>query len=139
MNKFDQKLSGIHPRELASKEELHQTVTDVLTTEANAIIAYSQYVGSCVTLADGVSYLLGTDGEMRRNIEALWNFSAGEIATMDPMRIRKEWSVSNAMEMMGRKGITAANVEDGNGGLEGFLHIHDCIGGSVREIDRLTK
>lgn len=84
-------------------------------------------LGVAVIVEGGRVQGIVTDGDMRRNIETLWNYNAGEIATTDPVRVRKELLVSDAMEIMGRKGITAAIVEDENGDLEGLLHIHDCI------------
>lgn len=91
------------------------------------VIMSEKALGVAVVVEDGHVHGIVTDGDMRRNIEALWASSAGEIATTDPVRIRKEWRVSDAMTLMGRKGITAAIVENENGSLEGLLHIHDCI------------
>ncbi|KUJ77274.1 KpsF/GutQ family sugar-phosphate isomerase [Ruegeria profundi] len=68
-----------------------------------------------------------TDGDMRRNIENLWDTTAADIATENPVIIDVEMLVSDAAELMSEKGITACIVADKDNRLMGLLHIHDCL------------
>lgn len=68
-----------------------------------------------------------TDGDMRRNAGRLWEVRPAEIATRDPVRIAPGMLVTDAMELMSRRKITACIVEEPQGRIAGILHIHDCI------------
>jgi arabinose-5-phosphate isomerase len=68
-----------------------------------------------------------TDGDLRRNAGRLWDVRPQEIATKDPVRIRPGMLVTDAMELMSRRKITACLVEEPEGRIAGILHIHDCI------------
>lgn len=68
-----------------------------------------------------------TDGDLRRNAGRLWEVRPADIATRDPVRIRPGMRVTDAMELMSRRKITACVVEDPEGRIAGILHIHDCI------------
>jgi arabinose-5-phosphate isomerase len=68
-----------------------------------------------------------TDGDMRRHAGHLWESSAGDIATANPVSVREEMRAAKALELMTEKKITACLVTDENGRLRGLLHIHDCL------------
>lgn len=68
-----------------------------------------------------------TDGDLRRNAATLWEVRPSDIATPDPVRIRPDMLVKDAMELMSQRKITACLVEDESRKLAGLLHIHDCI------------
>jgi arabinose-5-phosphate isomerase len=68
-----------------------------------------------------------TDGDLRRNAGRLWDARPSEIATKDPVRVSPGMRVTEAMELMSRRKITACIVEDPPGRIAGILHIHDCI------------
>lgn len=68
-----------------------------------------------------------TDGDMRRNAGHLWRSTAIDIATLQPVLIKRDGLVSDAVERMGLQGITACIVEDNHGKIAGLLHIHDCL------------
>jgi arabinose-5-phosphate isomerase len=68
-----------------------------------------------------------TDGDLRRNAGRLWEVRPADIATKDPVRIGPGMLVTDAMELMSRRKITACLVEDPEGRIAGILHIHDCI------------
>jgi arabinose-5-phosphate isomerase len=68
-----------------------------------------------------------TDGDLRRNAGRLWDARPSEIATKDPVRVSPGMRVTDAMELMSRRKITACIVEDPPGRIAGILHIHDCI------------
>jgi arabinose-5-phosphate isomerase len=68
-----------------------------------------------------------TDGDLRRNAGRLWDVRPADIATRDPVRIAPGMLVTDAMELMSRRKITACLVEEPPGRIAGILHIHDCI------------
>jgi arabinose-5-phosphate isomerase len=68
-----------------------------------------------------------TDGDLRRNAGRLWDVRPADIATKDPVRIAPGMLVTDAMELMSRRKITACLVEAPPGTVAGILHIHDCI------------
>ena len=68
-----------------------------------------------------------TDGDLRRHAERLWQSCARDIATPDPVTVDPAMRLSDAAEFMSSRKISACLVTDGAGGLEGVLHIHDCI------------
>jgi arabinose-5-phosphate isomerase len=68
-----------------------------------------------------------TDGDLRRNAGRLWDVRPADIATKDPVRIAPGMLVTDAMELMSRRKITACLVEEPPGRIAGILHIHDCI------------
>jgi arabinose-5-phosphate isomerase len=68
-----------------------------------------------------------TDGDLRRNAGRLWDVQPADIATKDPVRIAPGMLVTDAMELMSRRKITACLVEEPPGRIAGILHIHDCI------------
>ncbi len=68
-----------------------------------------------------------TDGDLRRNAARLWEARPADIATRDPVRIPPDMLVTDAMEIMSRRKITACIVEAPEGRIAGILHIHDCL------------
>lgn len=72
-----------------------------------------------------------TDGDMRRNVSRLWHSTAGEIATLDPVMVDRDFLAADAMQLMTDRGITHCLVTDGWRRLEGLLHIHDCLRSGV--------
>jgi len=79
-------------------------------------------------LADGTEIVgVITDGDLRRNVDRLWQVSPRDIATAKPICVRADWLASEAAELMARHGISVCLVEDEAGKLAGVLHIHDCL------------
>lgn len=74
-----------------------------------------------------------TDGDMRRHAKTLWDATAGEIATADPVSIEADRLASEALELMTEtgKGITSCVVREADGRFAGFLHVHDCLRAGV--------
>lgn len=116
------------------------TVTDVMRTGDNLPIvdpdaSMSEVVVTISEKTLGVAILarnghiegIITDGDLRRNVSTLWAVSPKEIATLDPVRIRPDWLISDAIELMSVRKISVCIVEDEQGHLAGVLHIHDCV------------
>src|SRR3546814_244867 len=91
------------------------------------VIMSEKSFGVAIVVRDNIIEGIISDGDMRRNVSRLWHSTASDIATADPIRIRKDWLAADAVELMTSKGITAALVEDDEGRLIGLLHIHDCL------------
>jgi len=85
------------------------------------------------TVVDG-EHLLGiiSDGDLRRLLEhrgkdAL-DLPAGECMTRDPKTISGNEFAATALAIMEERKITSLVVVDGNGKLEGIVHLHDLWG-----------
>jgi len=73
-----------------------------------------------------------SDGDLRRLLEKrgkdVLDLTAGECMTKNPRTIAAEEFAATALALMEEKKITSLMVVDGNGKLEGILHLHDLWG-----------
>jgi arabinose-5-phosphate isomerase len=97
------------------------SMSDVVVTMSEKAL------GVAVLSEDGEIGGIITDGDLRRNAGRLWDVRPAEIATKNPVRIAPGMLVTDAMELMSRRKITACLVEAPEGRIAGILHIHDCI------------
>ena len=72
-----------------------------------------------------------TDGDMRRNVDRLWQSSAGDLTLGQPLTIDQDATAASGLDIMNAEGITSIIVVDGSGKLAGLLHIHDCLRAGV--------
>ena len=72
-----------------------------------------------------------TDGDLRRKLDGLMGYTAGQVATPDPRTATPDMLVSEALGIMNRYKIGALLVVDEAGRLCGLLHIHDCLRAGV--------
>jgi arabinose-5-phosphate isomerase len=72
-----------------------------------------------------------TDGDLRRNLTGLLDQTAGEVATANPRSISAEILLVEALGIMNDNKISALFVVDGQGQLEGLVHIHDALRAGV--------
>jgi arabinose-5-phosphate isomerase len=85
------------------------------------------------TVLDG-DKLVGviSDGDLRRLLEKcgkdVLDLTAGECMTRDPKTISGHEFAATALALMEEKKITSLAVVDGNGSLEGIVHLHDLWG-----------
>jgi arabinose-5-phosphate isomerase len=83
------------------------------------------------TVTDPDGRLLGmiSDGDLRRQIErhgyTLLDRTAAECMTRDPVRIGRRDLATRALDVMEGRKITALLVTDGEGRIEGVVHLHD--------------
>lgn len=93
------------------------------------VVTISEKALGVAVLVDDAGKISGviTDGDMRRHIKDLWNLKARDVATPKPIRIEREWLVSDAAAYMSDKGITVCLVADADDKLVGLLSIHDCL------------
>jgi arabinose-5-phosphate isomerase len=83
------------------------------------------------TVTDGEGRLLGviSDGDLRRQMErhgyTLFDRSAGECMTRDPVLVGRRELATRALDLMETRKITALLVVDEAGVIAGVLHLHD--------------
>ncbi|WP_375173888.1 SIS domain-containing protein [Pseudooceanicola sp.] len=68
-----------------------------------------------------------TDGDLRRNLKGLLERKAGEVATGSPRSISADILLVDALGIMNDNRISALFAVDGEGQLEGLVHIHDAL------------
>jgi len=84
---------------------------------------------TCVV--DGKGKLLGiiTDGDLRRMMrthgEKIFQKTAGEIMTANPITVEKEGLAAEALNLMEKKKITSLVIKGDDGRVEGIIHLHD--------------
>jgi arabinose-5-phosphate isomerase len=83
------------------------------------------------TVVDAGGGLLGmiSDGDLRRQMEqhgdVLLDRTAAECMTRDPLTIGRSELATAALAVMERRRITSLPVVDGQGKVEGVVHLHD--------------
>jgi arabinose-5-phosphate isomerase len=83
------------------------------------------------TVADESGRLLGmlSDGDLRRQLErhgyTLFERTAGECMTRDPILIGRRELATRALDLMESRKITSLLIVDEAGRIEGVLHLHD--------------
>jgi arabinose-5-phosphate isomerase len=84
-----------------------------------------------VGVTDAEGYLQGiiTDGDLRRHMTGLLDFSAGDVMTAAPRTIGPDALAEKAVRIMNERKITCLFVVDPEGSQAaiGLLHIHDCL------------
>ena len=105
---------------------------DAPMSETVAVMAEKALGVALVQDGDRVTGII-TDGDMRRHAETLWEATAGEIATPDPVSITADRLAADAVRVMTStgNGITSILVREEDGRFAGFLHIHDCLRAGV--------
>jgi len=86
-----------------------------------------------IFITDGENRLLGilTDGDLRRHIRKgteLKEKLVDELMTRAPKTIDPDASLAQTIEIMQRDEITTLATIDGDGHLEGYIHLHDILG-----------
>ncbi|MBN2398318.1 MAG: KpsF/GutQ family sugar-phosphate isomerase [Deltaproteobacteria bacterium] len=86
-----------------------------------------------IFVIDGENHLLGilTDGDLRRHIRAGVAFGekiVDDLMTRSPKTIDPDASLAQTVETMQRGEITTLATIDGDGHLEGYIHLHDILG-----------
>lgn len=74
-----------------------------------------------------------TDGDLRRHMNGLLEFSVDEVMTKDPTTIAPDALAEEAVALMNARKITSLFVVDPASGGEatGLVHIHDCLRAGV--------
>lgn len=100
-------------------------------TVKTAIEVITQKKFGCTAILNNDQKLVGifTDGELRRNIAIpdLLDQKISEFMKPNPITIKPDSLVVEALELMNRKLITSLLVVDDNQYLKGLVHMHDCL------------
>jgi arabinose-5-phosphate isomerase len=82
-----------------------------------------------VAEADGTLRGIISDGDLRRQMErhgySLLDRTAEECMTREPATVDRRELATKALEVMERRRITSLLVVDGEGRIEGVVHLHD--------------
>jgi arabinose-5-phosphate isomerase len=139
----EEDFANLHPggklgKRLARVESLMHTgdamprVTP-LTTMPDVIYEMSRKKLGVTAVIEGEK-LVGviSDGDLRRLLELrgkdALDLTAGECMTRNPRTIKGNEFAASALALMEEKKITSLAVVDGNGKLEGIIHLHDLWG-----------
>lgn len=91
----------------------------------------SKSFGIAGVVAEGRLQGVITDGDLRRNMGALMDRSAGDVATANPKSIETGTLASEALHIMSETKIGALFVLTPDGAVAGILNIHDCLRAGV--------
>lgn len=72
-----------------------------------------------------------SDGDLRRKITGLFDLTAGDVASQNPVTVGPHQLAAEALSLMNARKITALFVTDAKGLPLGILHIHDCLRAGV--------
>jgi arabinose-5-phosphate isomerase len=99
-------------------------------TLRQAIVIMSQKnLGLVLVEDDNAIVGILTDGDLRRNIDALdLNMLVHDIATPNPVSIAPDMNMEDALAFMNSRKITSCVVRDTAGIFLGLVTIHDCLG-----------
>ena len=139
----EEDFANLHPggklgKRLARVESLMHTGDAVprvtpLTTMPDVIYEMSRKKLGVTAVVEGEK-LVGviSDGDLRRLLELrgkdALDLAAGECMTRNPRTIKGNEFAATALALMEEKKITSLAVVDGNGKLEGIVHLHDLWG-----------
>jgi len=139
----EEDFANLHPggklgKRLARVESLMHTGDAVprvtpRTSMPDVIYEMSRKKLGVTTVVEGES-LVGviSDGDLRRLLEIrgkdALDLTAGECMTQNPRTITGNEFAATALALMEEKKITSLAVVDGNGKLEGIVHLHDLWG-----------
>ena len=85
-------------------------------------------LGMTCVVEDGHLAGVITDGDLRRQMRASVNLlerTAGDVMTRDPVTIDRETLAAEVLHILEQRKITSIVVLDGNGQVEGVVHLHD--------------
>ncbi len=99
------------------------------TPMSEVLLVISEKCLGVALVIDADQQVIGiiTDGDMRRNIDRLWQSCAADICSRDVINISPDQRVSEVAKIMSTHGITACVVLDEAKHLLGLLHVHDYL------------
>lgn len=68
-----------------------------------------------------------TDGDMRRNVDRLWQSTAADIMLGRPKSVSQDLLATDCLREMNQESITCIIVNDADSRLVGLIHIHDLL------------
>ncbi len=124
-------------RLLRVEDIMHKEVPSVSTeaTMNDAVVVMTEGALGAIAITDNDNNLIGafTDGDLRRHIndENLLKKPIKDIMSKQPINAPKDMLISEALNILNSKNISALFVVGQNNKLEGILHIHDCLRAGV--------
>lgn len=102
------------------------------TPMSEVVITISEKsLGIAVVVEDGFIKGVISDGDLRRNAKDLWNLTAAQVCSANPITTRKDAYATKALELMSERAITCCIVANDDNQLVGVIHIHDCLRAGV--------
>jgi len=102
------------------------TMSDVLLTMT------SKGFGVAAVVEDGKLVGAITDGDLRRNMTALLEKYAGDVANAHPITVSEDQLIGEALSTMNERKVSSLFVVGTEQNLVGLVHIHDLIRAGVR-------
>jgi len=91
----------------------------------------SKGFGTAAVCQDGRLMGVVSDGDLRRHMHHLMQKTAGEIATINPITVRKKQFAAEALNIMNTRKISVLVVVDDTHHPIGVIHIHDLLRAGV--------
>jgi len=91
----------------------------------------SKGFGTAAVCQDGRLMGVVSDGDLRRHMHHLMQKTAGEIATINPITVRKKQFAAEALNIMNTRKISVLVVIDDTHHPIGVIHIHDLLRAGV--------
>jgi len=117
--------SVMHGGDAAPKVALQTAMPDVIHEMSSKRLGMT-----CIVAADGRLAGVFTDGDLRRLMmkrppNAVLALTAGEAMTAQPLTVRRDMLAVEALRIMEQHKITSVIVVDGEGRIDGVVHLHD--------------
>jgi arabinose-5-phosphate isomerase len=117
--------SVMHGGDAAPKVALQTAMPDVIHEMSSKRLGMT-----CIVAADGRLAGVFTDGDLRRLMlkrppNAVLALTAGEAMTARPLTVTRDMLAVEALRIMEQHKITSVIVVDGDGRIEGVVHLHD--------------
>ena len=113
--------------ELMRKGETLPIVSPTTSMQEVVIEMSKKSLGTAIVCEGSKVIGVITDGDMRRNIENLWQSSAADLIMGPPKSIEPHTLAVDALNFMNTEKITSVIVTSNNGDLLGLIHMHDCL------------
>jgi arabinose-5-phosphate isomerase len=111
-------------------DDLPLIAPDTPMSEALLVISQKGF-GVAGIVADGQLVGVITDGDLRRHMDGLLEKRADEVMTEKPSTVSSTSLAEEALATMNARKITTLFVSEGDTGVNGIIHIHDCLRAGV--------
>lgn len=101
--------------------------TSDTSTEDLLFVISEGGLGTAILVENQTPVGVITDGDLRRNLQKIWQFRPSELVTRNPFLLKPEMLARDAAAFLNEKRITSAPVVNDKGELVGIIHLHDLI------------
>lgn len=88
--------------------------------------------GTAAVVRNGKLHGVITDGDLRRHMEGLLDSTAADVATVEPITVKADVLLGDALKIMREKKISALFITDDDARVKGLIHIHDILRAGVK-------